>query len=75
MSSDFLHDEPWLDFTSAQSSHGDLVESWRFIEKHWARQPVKPVIDLESSYPDAPDPRRLAAGIPARRASVHQALQ
>jgi hypothetical protein len=49
--SDYLHDEPWLDFTSAQSSHGDLVESWRFIEKHWNRQPIKPVIDLESSYP------------------------
>jgi hypothetical protein len=42
-----------LDFTSVQSSHGNLVESWRFIEKHWNRTPVKPVIDLESSYPDA----------------------
>jgi hypothetical protein len=51
--SDYLHDEPWLDFSSAQSSHGDLVESWRFIEKHWERRPVKPVLDLESSYPDA----------------------
>ncbi len=51
--SDYIHAEPWLDFTSAQSSHGDLVESWRFIEKHWNRQPIKPVIDLESSYPDA----------------------
>jgi hypothetical protein len=50
--SDYIHDEPWLDFTSAQSSHGDLVESWRFIEKHWNREPIKPVIDLESSYPD-----------------------
>jgi hypothetical protein len=51
--SDHIHDEPWLDFTSAQSSHGDLVESWRFIGKHWNRQPIKPVIDLESSYPGA----------------------
>lgn len=49
--SDFIHDEPWLDFSSVQSSHGDLVESWRFIEKHWNRQPIKPVLDLESSYP------------------------
>jgi len=49
--SDYLHDEAWLDFTSVQSSHGDLVESWRFIEKHWNRHPIKPVIDLESSYP------------------------
>jgi hypothetical protein len=51
--SDYLHDERWLDFSSAQSSHGDLVESWRYIEKHWDKRPVKPVIDLESSYPDA----------------------
>lgn len=51
--SDYIHDEPWLDFTSVQSSHGNLVESWRFIEKHWDRQPIKPVIDLESSYPGA----------------------
>ncbi|MBM3492906.1 MAG: DUF4038 domain-containing protein, partial [Armatimonadetes bacterium] len=50
--SDHIHDEPWLDFTAAQSSHGDLVESWRFIEKHYGRKPIKPMIDLESSYPD-----------------------
>lgn len=51
--SDYLHEEPWLDFTSVRSCHSDLVESWRFIEKHWKRQPIKPVIDLESSYPGA----------------------
>lgn len=72
--SDYLHDEPWLDFTSAQSSHGDLVESWRFIEKHWNRAPIKPVIDLESSYPDALIPaawmpERLRAGHPSTRPS------
>lgn len=66
--SDYLHDEPWLDFTSAQSSHGDLVESWRFIEKHWNRQPLKPVIDLESSYPDALIP---AAWLPAHLRAGH----
>jgi hypothetical protein len=49
--SDYLHAEPWLDFTSAQSSHGNLVESWRFVERHWNTQPTKPMIDLESSYP------------------------
>jgi lysophospholipase L1-like esterase len=66
--SDFLHNEPWLDFTSAQSSHGDLVESWRFIEKHWNRQPIKPVIDLESSYPGALIP---AAWLPANMRAAH----
>lgn len=67
--SDFLHDELWLDFTSAQSSHGDLVESWRFIEKHWARQPIKPIIDLESSYPDALIP---AAWLPESLRAAHR---
>ena len=66
--SDYIHEEAWLDFTTAQSSHGDLVESWRFIEKHWNRQPVKPVIDLESSYPGALIP---AAWLPAHLRASH----
>lgn len=66
--SDHIHGEPWLDFTSAQSSHGDLVESWRFIGKHWNRQPIKPVIDLESSYPDA---LIGAAGLPLSMRAAH----
>lgn len=70
--SDYLHDEPWLDFTSAQSSHGDLVESWRFIEKHWARQPIKPVMDLESSYPDA---LISAAWLPESPRAAHRSTQ
>ena len=70
--SDYIHDEPWLDFTSAQSSHGDLVESWRFIEKHWDRKPVKPVIDLESSYPGALIP---AAWLPAHLRASHPSTQ
>lgn len=70
--SDYLHDEPWLDFTSAQSSHGDLVESWRFIEKHWNRRPIKPVIDLESSYPGALIP---AAWLPAPLRAAHRSTQ
>jgi hypothetical protein len=70
--SDFIHDETWLDFTSAQSSHGDLVESWRFIEKHWHRKPIKPVIDLESSYPDALIP---AAWLPEAMRAAHRSTQ
>lgn len=70
--SDYLHEEPWLDFTSAQSSHGDRVESWRFIEKHWHRQPIKPVIDLESSYPGALIP---AAWLPPALRAAHRSTQ
>jgi hypothetical protein len=42
-----------LDFAPTQSSHGDLAESWRLIQKHWDRQLIMPVIGMESSYPDA----------------------
>jgi hypothetical protein len=70
--SDYIHTERWLDFTSAQSSHGDLVESWRFIEKHWNRQPIKPVIDLESSYPGALIP---AAWLPEALRASHRSTK
>ncbi|MHB8863105.1 MAG: apiosidase-like domain-containing protein [Pirellulaceae bacterium] len=48
-----FHEDPWLDFTSIQSSHGDRILNWKMIEKDYARQPVTPVIDLETTYPDA----------------------
>lgn len=70
--SDHIHDEPWLDFTSTQSSHGDLVESWRFIEKHWNHPPIKPVIDLESSYPGALIP---AAWLPEPLRAAHRSTK
>ena len=51
--SDFFHEDPWLDFTSIQSSHGDRILNWRMIERDYHRRPIKPVIDLETTYPDA----------------------
>jgi hypothetical protein len=51
--SDYVHDEPWLGFTSIQSSHGDRILNWPMIERNYRREPTKPVIDLESCYPDA----------------------
>jgi hypothetical protein len=50
--SDFFHEDEWLDFTSIQSSHGDCIENYTMLDRDWARQPKKPIIDLESSYPD-----------------------
>jgi hypothetical protein len=70
--SEYVHDEPWLDFTSTQSSHGDMVESWRFIERHWNRAPIKPVIDLESSYPGLLIP---AAWLPENLRASHPSTQ
>jgi hypothetical protein len=51
--SDYVHDEPWLGFTSIQSSHGDRILNWPMIEQDYRREPTKPVIDLETCYPDA----------------------
>ncbi len=49
--SDFFHEDGWLDFTSIQSSHGDRVLNWKMIERDYQRRPIKPVIDLETTYP------------------------
>lgn len=50
--SDFFHEDVWLDFTSVQSSHGDCIRNFPMLDKDWARHPAKPIIDLESSYPE-----------------------
>ena len=48
--SDFFHQDRWLDFTSIQYSHGTGVSNWKMIERDYNRQPVKPTIDLETTY-------------------------
>ena len=50
-SSDFFHQDAWCDFDSIQSSHGHLIENWKMIERDYALNPVKPTIDLETTYP------------------------
>ena len=50
--SDYFHEDDWLDFTSIQSSHGDRILNWKMIEKDYRRRPIKPVIDLETTYPE-----------------------
>ena len=49
--SDFFHKDEWLDFTGIQSSHGDRILNWKMIERDYNRRPIKPVIDLETTYP------------------------
>lgn len=54
-SSTWLHGEPWLDFNMWQTGHtfsGD--DSARYIEKDYARTPIKPVLDGEPRYEDHP---------------------
>lgn len=58
------HNESWLDFNMAESTHCD--DAWRprsheIMEQDYARTPVKPCIDAESTYEDHPkcwDPSR-----------------
>jgi hypothetical protein len=54
-SSEWLHQEPWLDFNMIQSSHGRQdVPVWTMIEKDRSLLPVKPTLDGEPNYEDHP---------------------
>ncbi len=54
-SSDYVHDEPWLDFNMMQTGHGrQHLPSWQFLEKDYGLEPVKPVLDGEPRYEDHP---------------------
>lgn len=66
----WFNDAPWLDFNMFQSGHrrygqrmGDgeypieentEEDNWRFVERSFAIQPLKPVIDGEPIYEDIP---------------------
>jgi hypothetical protein len=66
-SSDWFHNEPWLDFNMFQSGHrrydqdtsaGDLhhfgEDNYKYIELDYAKTPVKPTFDGEPSYENIP---------------------
>ena len=53
--SEYVHDEPWLDFHTCQSGHARNSENWRFIEADYARTPTRPCMDAEPGYEDMPD--------------------
>lgn len=66
-SSDWFHNEPWLDFNMVQSGHRRYdqdtssnenkhygEDNWKFMEVDWALSPVKPTIDGEPSYEGIP---------------------
>ena len=54
-SSEYVHDEPWLDLHMCQSGHARNSENWRFISDDYARSPTRPVMDAEPGYEDMPD--------------------
>ena len=54
-SSEYVHDEPWLDFHTCQSGHKRNRENWRTIEADYARAPTRPCMDMEPGYEDSQD--------------------
>jgi hypothetical protein len=54
-SSAYVHNEQWLDFNMIQSGHGGInIKNYEFVQKDYALDPVKPVIDGEPRYEDHP---------------------
>lgn len=66
-SSDWFHNESWLDFNMVQSGHRRYdqdtsskenkhfgEDNWRYIQDDWALRPIKPTIDGEPSYEGIP---------------------
>ncbi len=54
-SSDYFHQENWLDFNAFQSSHGSRdVDTWNWVRRDLALTPPKPTLDMEPCYEDHP---------------------
>ena len=53
--SEYVHDEPWLDFHTCQSGHARNSANYRFIAADYARTPIRPCMDAEPGYEDMAD--------------------
>jgi len=66
-SSEWFHQEPWLDFNMFQSGHRTYAQdtsrsdkyhygedNWKYVQADYQLQPVKPVLDGEPSYENIP---------------------
>lgn len=66
-SSDWFHQEPWLDFNMFQSGHKDYAQdtssrekhhygedNWKFVNADYKFTPAKPTLDGEPSYENIP---------------------
>jgi hypothetical protein len=54
-SSTFHHDERWLDFNMIQSGHWHDAGHYLLVAADHLRAPVKPTLDAESFYEEAPE--------------------
>jgi hypothetical protein len=53
--SEYVHEETWLDFHTCQSGHARNSPNWRFIEADYALTPTRPCMDAEPGYEDMPE--------------------
>jgi hypothetical protein len=53
-STEYLPDEPWLDFHMYQTGHGRERPTWQLLAQDYAHQPTKPCMDAEPGYEDHP---------------------
>ena len=62
-SSQFFHDDDWLDFNMFQTGHGEVANpNHKHIQNDYKRTPIKPVLDGEPNYEDHPINWRPANG-------------
>lgn len=53
--SNYIHDEPWLDMNAFQSGHGSREsDPWNLVQEDLAKIPHKPTLDMEPCYEDHP---------------------
>ncbi|ACZ43554.1 hypothetical protein Tter_2666 [Thermobaculum terrenum ATCC BAA-798] len=61
-SSDYLHEEEWLDLHMCQSGHIRNIGNWRWIERDYALSPTRPCMDAEPGYEDMASQFKLEEG-------------
>lgn len=66
MSSEWFHNEDWLDFNMIQSGHRTYwqdtasnshrfgPDNWKYVQAEYNKKPVKPTLDAEPSYEEIP---------------------
>lgn len=53
--SQYIHDEHWLDMNAFQSGHGAReTEAWKWVARDLSLKPLKPTLDMEPCYEDHP---------------------
>jgi hypothetical protein len=53
--SNYVHNQPWLDMNAFQSGHGSREsDPWTWVNEDLALRPQKPTLDMEPCYEDHP---------------------